>query len=83
MICHHLPLTHAGIGTIIQISHYFGGEGFQDLAASEVKELIISHTEELTEVELEEILLSNRMEEDLVEGYKFAYLYYQICPLKF
>lgn len=62
--CHGISTVHDEIEKIMELSHQIGGEGFSDLQEIEVEELLESHNTELSEDELEELILSNTSDDD-------------------
>lgn len=66
------PSIHGEVSRIVELARNVGGEGFEDLQEEEVEDLFKCHQEELTNVELAEVLQSSERdplieEEDDIE----------------
>ena len=46
------------------MARHLGGEGFEDLEADDVEELLVSHGQELSEEDVEELIKSSEEEEE-------------------
>jgi Mg/Co/Ni transporter MgtE len=58
------PSINDDLQDIAQIAHQVGGEGFEDMQPHELEELIVSHTEEITEKDLEELINEDDSEDE-------------------
>ncbi|XP_053145978.1 tigger transposable element-derived protein 1-like isoform X2 [Hemicordylus capensis] len=59
-----VPAVEEEVGRIVTSARRLGGEGFEDIQPTEVAELLESHSEELTEQDLEALIKSSSDQEE-------------------